>query len=98
MDKISQKLLKLSEEPAITNEATSLTSMTTVAEEEQNDTEIEKQDDEEGNSEGAKVVSKKGISLTRSLVLFGFESWNELEPGRFIFSDFPSKNNSILFN
>ena len=96
MDKISRKLLRLSEEPTTTNEATNLTSMTTVAEEEKNDTEIEKQDDEEGTIEGAKVVSKKGISLTRSLVLFGYESWNELEPGKFIFSYFPCNNITIF--
>ena len=103
MDKISRKLLRLSEEPETSNEATSLASMTTeemrkrFVEEEKNPAETEKQDDEEGNTEGAKVVSKKGISLTRSLVLFGYESWNELEPGRFIFADVPNNNDTILF-
>ena len=29
--------------------------------------------------------SKKGISITRALILFGYESWLELEPGKLKF-------------
>ena len=31
-------------------------------------------------NEGIKTISKKGISITRALVLFGYESWTALEP------------------
>ena len=34
-------------------------------------------------NEGIKTISKKGISITRALVLFGYESWTALEPCKY---------------
>ena len=55
--------------------------MTTCTEEENNGQEKEVIDGEEVNNEDVMTVSKKGISITRALILFGYESWTALEPG-----------------
>ena len=34
-------------------------------------------------NEGIKTISKKGISITRALVLFGYESWTASEPCKY---------------
>ena len=47
----------------------------------QDTTNIEQTQKEESiPNEGIKTISKKGISITRALVLFGYESWTALEP------------------
>ena len=51
-------------------------------------------ENENDKEEAVKVVAQKGVSITRALIMFGFESWSALEPGkkfRFILS-------SILYN
>jgi len=89
-----KKLKTLSDEQAKANEATNVASATTCAEEENNGPDIENPDgnneQEIENPDGNEVknddvisVSKKGISITRSLVLFGYESWAALEPCKF---------------
>jgi hypothetical protein len=95
MDNIASKLMKLSDEQATSNEttnvtsttkcaeATNVTSTTTFAEEEINGSEIEKTDGDEVNNEEVITTSKKGISISRSLILFGYESWTALEPCKF---------------
>ena len=69
-------------------EATNVTSTTTFAEEEINGPEIEKTDGDEVNNEEVITTSKKGISISRSLILFGYESWTALEPCKFTSSYF----------
>ena len=41
----------------------------------------ENEANEEEKEEGIKVVAQKGVSITRALIMFGFESWSALEPG-----------------
>ena len=41
----------------------------------------ENEANEEDKEEGIKVVAQKGVSITRALIMFGFESWSALEPG-----------------
>ena len=42
---------------------------------------IDNEANEEDKEEGIKVVAQKGVSITRALIMFGFESWSALEPG-----------------
>ena len=37
-----------------------------------------------GNDNVQKADNKKGMSVTRALVLLGFDEWKNLEPGRII--------------
>ena len=46
-----------------------------------NENNIENEANEEDKEEGIKVVAQKGVSITRALIMFGFESWSALEPG-----------------
>ena len=79
--------MTLSDEQATSNEASNVTTTTTCDGEESKSPEAEKPDGgNEVNNDEVINVSKKGISITRSLVLFGYESWNALEPCKFISS------------
>ena len=78
------KLKTLSDEQAKCDEATNVATTTTCDVEEDNGPGIEKPDGNEVDNEEVEKVSKKGISITRSLVLFGYESWTALEPCKFI--------------
>ena len=47
-----------------------------------------KEPDEEDKEEVVKVVAQKGVSITRALIMFGFESWSALEPGNYCLIQF----------
>ena len=65
----------------LSNEATNETSATLPDENETKDIENKEQDDENKDEIKPEVKKVQGISITRSLVLFGYESWVALEPG-----------------
>ena len=79
MEEIGTKLnsLSISEDSGISVE----TRNDEANEEKSNIDNIENEANEEDKEEGIKVVAQKGVSITRALIMFGFESWSALEPG-----------------
>ena len=46
----------------------------------------EKQElDSKAEEENKKKANKKNVAITMALILLGFDGWNDLEPGEFIF-------------
>ena len=79
MEELGTKLnsLSISEDSGISVE----TRNEEANEEKSNMNDIENEANEEDKEEGIKVVAQKGVSITRALIMFGFESWSALEPG-----------------
>ena len=85
MEDIERKLRNqgISEDSGICNEGGSESISCETAEEKTNNIEAETKDEnEQDNEEVVKVVAQKGVSITRALIMFGFESWSALEPGK----------------
>ena len=88
MDEVETKLMNqsISEDNEIPNETGSENVNCTTTEDKCDETEnTAKEPDEEDKEEVVKVVAQKGVSITRALIMFGFESWSALEPGNYCF-------------